>query len=64
MLSLLGEFSLISINLIGRLTGFIFNEELSKVISGLEFTYFAQWLEIIAVLEQEAKIKSEIIYTT
>jgi len=33
------------------------------VISGLEFTYFAQWLETIAVLEQEANIKSKIIYT-
>jgi hypothetical protein len=64
MLSLLGEFSSISINLMGRLTGLWFNEELRLEISGIEFTYFAQWLEIIAVLEQEAKTKSEIIYTT
>jgi hypothetical protein len=48
----------------GRLTGLWFNEELRLEISGIEFTYFAQWLEIIAVLEQEAKTKSEIIYTT
>ena len=47
----------------GRLTGLWFNEELRLEISGIEFTYFAQWLEIIAVLEQEANIESKIKYT-
>ena len=62
MLSLLGKLSSNSINLIGR-TALLFRDELRLVISGLEFTYFAQWLETIAELEQEANIKSKIIYT-
>ena len=48
----------------GGETGFLFKDELRLVFSGLEFTYFAQWLETIAELEQEAIIKSKKIYTT